>query len=276
MTNPTGSDPEAFRAFEHTGWQKIVDQYDQYFTELTAQTIHPLLDVAGVRAGMRVLDVATGPGLVAAAAAARGAKVLGLDFAAGQVALARRKYPAVEFIEGDAENLTFPAGSFDAVLINFGMLHFPNPEKALAGAAHVLKSGGRVAFTVWAAPEKSVGFGLILQTIQRLGNMNVPLPPGPPFFRFSDHEECRRALRGAGFVKVEVQDVIQTWRLPSSDMLFESLLQGTVRTAALLRAQTLEAREAIRNALREAARAYQRAGRIEMPMSAVLASATKP
>lgn len=276
MTSLTDSDREAFRAFEQTGWQKAVEQYDCYFSELTAQTIEPLLDAAEVGVGTRVLDVATGPGIVAAAAAARGAAVVGVDFAAGQVARASQRYPALKFVEGDAENLGFGDGSFDAVVINFGMLHFPNPEKALSEAARVLRPGGRIAFTVWAAPDRAVGFGIALRTIQQLGIINVPLPPGPPFFRFSDPDECRRVLADAGFTRLEVREIRQIWRHASPDILFDSLQNGTVRTAALLRAQSSKARKAIRDAMREAVRAYQQAERFEIPMPAILAAATKP
>ncbi len=73
-------DPKEFRAFEQDGWQKIPQQYHEAFTDLTTQAIGPLLDPVGVKQGMRLLDVATGPGYVAAAAAELGAQVIGVDF----------------------------------------------------------------------------------------------------------------------------------------------------------------------------------------------------
>ena len=72
------------------------------------------MDAVGLRQGVRLLDIATGPGYVAAAAAARGARAVGLDFAAPMVAHARTMNPAVEFQEGGAEALPFPDHSFDA------------------------------------------------------------------------------------------------------------------------------------------------------------------
>src|SRR5689334_7304647 len=105
----------AFRAFEHGRWEEVVSPYHRYFGQLTSQTISALLEAVHARPGMRVLDVATGPGYVAAGAAERGAHALGVDFSASMVAQARLLYPAVEFREGDAEALPFPQGSFDAV-----------------------------------------------------------------------------------------------------------------------------------------------------------------
>jgi len=82
--------PISFHELEHRGWQagSTVAGYDRYFSSLTTQSIDALLDAAAVRAGTRVLDVATGPGYVARAAAVLGAHPLGLDFASSQVALA--------------------------------------------------------------------------------------------------------------------------------------------------------------------------------------------
>jgi len=65
----------------------------------------------------------------------------------------------------------------------------------------VLHPGGRIAFTVWATPDKAVGFAMVLMAIEEHGATDVSLPPGPPFFRFSDREESRRVLLDAGFVQ---------------------------------------------------------------------------
>jgi len=264
----------AFHAFERAGWESIPRAYQDGFGTLTTQAVGPLLDAARVGPGVRTLDVATGPGYVAAAAAARGARVVGLDFSATMLAEARRLHPGVDFRAGDAEDLPFPDGSFDAVVMSFGLLHLGCPDQALASAGRVLRAGGRLAFTVWATPDAAVAFGIVLGAVQRHGRLDVPLPPGPPFFRFSDSDECRRTLLAVGFRAPDVVMVPQMWRLASRDALFEVMQGGTVRTAGLLRAQTPEALGAIRAAIREALAPYERDGAVELPMPAVLASAT--
>src|SRR5258706_2215875 len=188
-----------FTAFEHGGWERAVQPYRDYFERLTTQSNAPLLDTLGVGEGTRFLDVATGPGFLAAAAASRGAVVTGVDFSAAMIAQARRQYPDIDFHEGSAEDLPFEDGAFDAVGIGFGMLHFSHPDKALSEAFRVIHHGGKIAFTVWAVPEKAVGFQIVLRAIEAHGKMDVPIPPGPPFFRFSEAEESSRALRNAGF-----------------------------------------------------------------------------
>src|SRR6266576_7049579 len=99
------------------------------------------------------------------------------------------------------------------------MLHLARPEQALAEAYRLLRPGGRVAFTVWDTPDKAIGFGIVLSAIQKYGDLNVAIPPGPPFFRFSDPEESKRMLSVAGFTDNEVASVPQTWRLSSADAL---------------------------------------------------------
>jgi SAM-dependent methyltransferase len=267
----------AFGAFEHHGWQNVATGYDGLFGELTTQCIAPMLDAVGARPGNSLLDVATGPGYLAAAAAARGAAVTGIDFSSTMVSQARARHPGLSFREGDAEALPFPNGSFDAVTIGFGLLHFPDPDKALAEAHRVLRTGGRIAFTVWAAADKAVGFGLIAQAVQAHGRLDVGLPEGPPFFRFSDPEECRRTLTALGFVQTESIEVPQTWRFPSAHAWIEGVARSTVRTAALLRAQTEGAIAEIRAAMVSATKPYTTTdGGIELPMAAVLTCARKP
>jgi SAM-dependent methyltransferase len=261
-----------FHEFEQEGWERAADHYGDAFGSLTSQTIPALLRAAGVGAGTRLLDVASGPGYVAAAAAGEGASVVGVDFSAEMVALAARRYPALEFLDGDAEALPFPDGAFDAVAINFGVLHLERPDTALAEARRVLTPGGRCAFTVWAAPDISAGFGIVLKAIEAHGRMDVPLPSGPPFFRFSDAAESTRSMQAAGFSDVRVETVPLLWKLPSGEALCDAFLQGAVRTAALLRAQSPSAMANIRQAIREAAESYRNTDVVELPMAAVLSA----
>jgi ubiquinone/menaquinone biosynthesis C-methylase UbiE len=275
MSNPP-IDPEAFRAFEHEGWERIPQRYHNAFASLTSQMTTPLLDAVGVTTGVQLLDVATGPGYAAAAAAKRGAEVVGVDFAPAMVAEARRRYPTVDFREGDAEELPFPEASFDAVTMNFGLLHLGRPERALTEAHRVLRPGGRLGFTVWARPEEAIGFQMVLRAVESYGKLDVQLPQGPHFFRFSDPQECHWSVLGAGFVSPTVKTIPLIWRLHSPDALFENMFEGTVRTAGLLRAQSADAIRAIRKALRQAAMPYQKGDGVELPMPAALVSARKP
>lgn len=154
MSDKTPTELQAFKELEQTSWHEGAPDYDTLIGTFTQQAVDRLLDAAQVGAGSRVLDVACGPGYAAGGAAARGAYVVGIDFATGMLAEARARFRHIEFRMGEAENLDFDNASFDAVISNFGLLHVAQPEKAVAEAYRVLKPGGRYAFTVWYGPDK--------------------------------------------------------------------------------------------------------------------------
>ena len=267
---------EKFRNFEHAGWEGIPVGYHEAFGSLTTQAIEPMLNAVRLKKGMTFLDIASGPGYVSAAAVKRGATVLGVDFSSAMVEQAKVLHSGVDFREGDAENLPLGNNLFDAAAMNFGILHLGQPEAALAEAHRVLRSGGRFAFSVWAKPEETVGFGIVLRAVELHGEPRVELPEGPPFFRYSDPEECRRGLLVAGFESPSVDKVAQLWRLPAGDGLFNAMKDSTVRTAGLLRAQKPTVLRKIREEIHMAALKYTKGDFVELPMPAWIASGIKP
>jgi ubiquinone/menaquinone biosynthesis C-methylase UbiE len=263
-----------FHAFEQAGWSRkgVVSVYQTAFGRLTIQTVPALLDAVGAGPSVRLLDVATGPGFAAAAATERGATVIGVDFSPSMIAEAKRNYPGLDFRTGDALALDFPDGSFDAVVINFGILHFEQPDRAIAEAFRVLRPGGRFAFTVWCEPDRAVAFGIVLEAVRAHGNPAVPMPAGPNFFRFSNHDECRNIIRQTGFEDCDSKELDQHWVFTEPSELITAFEEGTVRTGGLLERQTPAHLARIKQAIKEAATAFtQTDGALSLPMPAVLA-----
>ena len=149
----------AFDAAERAMWAGRTEAYARSFGRLCTHTVPALLDAAGIAAGTRVLDVGTGTGTAALAAAERGALVRAVDADAGMVAEARRRGVAAEVAV--LPELPFPDGEFDAVIGNFVLNHVGRPRTALAelrrvlrpgGTSHAFGSGGgRIAVTLWGA-----------------------------------------------------------------------------------------------------------------------------
>jgi SAM-dependent methyltransferase len=274
MTSPD-INTKAFHDFEHDGWQHASDDYHRYFGSLTMQTIGPLLDSVASAGGASLLDIASGPGYVAAEAKRRGWSPVGIDFSEAMVAMARKLHPGIEFQVGDAEALSFSDAAFDRAVMNFGILHLAQPDLAVREAHRVLRAGGMFAFTAWAKPDEALGFRIALRALEDFGDPSVQLPPGPPFFRFSDREECARVLAGSGFEGVSVKQLPLVWKIDSAADLFDAFYKGSARTGGLLRAQPPAALAKVRAAIQESAAAYRRGDHLEIPMSALVVSARK-
>ena len=266
----------AFKEFEHDAWQNVVDQYDASFSRLTQQSIPAVLDVLQVRPGTSILDVVCGPGYLAAAARRLGARASGADFSALMIERARAFHPDIAFAEGDAESLeAYADSSFDAVAMHFGILHLDRPENALNAMHRVLKPGGRLAFTAWGAQATVPGFAIPLKAIQLRGDPEVQIPPGPPFFQYSDPANCRDALARCGCRDIGTKTVGQTWMFNAPDEFFEALLKGTARTGGMLKRQSAARLAAIRDDICTAAKAYLADGKLVLPMPALLSWGTK-
>ena len=268
-------DPRAVRAFEHAGWQRAAEHYTASFAHATAAFVGDLLDAARLGAGTRVLDLACGPGLVAAAAAERGALPVGLDFSAAMIALARADHPGLPFEECDAEALPFADASFDAVVANFGLHHVPDPVQALCEARRVLRPGGSVAFTSWAAPAENLAWKLLFEAIAAHGEMSAAKAP-PPGGSLRQPEDLLRILDGAGFTQTRARGVQREWRFAAAGDLLEGFRRGTVRTAALIGAQPRSALPAIEAAIAHSTALYRSGDGYAVPIVAILGSGVRP
>ena len=268
------SDPHGIRAFEHASWQRVAADYGDTFAAATRGFIAPLLDAAHVGAHTRVLDVCCGPGLVAAAAAARGAIAEGVDFSSAMLGIARIAQPRIEFSQGDAEALPYADGSFDAVVANFGVHHVPQPTAALAEMHRVLAPGGRAAFTVWPRPDTNVPWRLLFEAIQAHGAMNAAKGP-PPSGSINSEETCRAALGAAGFHDANVRLVERAWRVASVRDILAAFRNGTARTAALIDAQDAAVLPAIEAHMAAQAERYRRGDELHIPIAAIVAAGVR-
>ena len=274
-----------FADLEARGWcsAEVASPYVRFFEHLTAQCVPRMLascDVVGDSTSSsltRVLDVATGHGVVAIAAAAKGGQVTAVDFSEPFLDMAKQSAQSkglnnIKFVQADAQKLPFDDASFDVVLCNFGVLHLGEPDAFFAEASRCLAPGGKLAFTVWVAPPKTAPFEITLRSVRECGNADVPLPQGPSFFKYADAASVASAMEAVGLEPtVLAEEVPQTMQLDRAEDLFELFATGTVRTRALLRAQTDDARRAIAARMAEEVRT---AG-LNLPCPACLSVAVK-
>ena len=277
MPIEVSNDPNAFRAFEQAGWTAAAMSYESVVGPLTAQSADATLDAAGVTAGCKVLDVCTGHGVLAHVATQRGAKVSALDFAETMIAAARRNVPTADCQLGDAQNLPYEDDTFDAVVCGFGLLHVPEPDRALVEIHRVLRPGGRVALSVWQRPSQTNGFGVLLSALKAYGRFEVALPHGPDVFQFGELKNMTEALKQGGFNEVDATTVIQTIDVETANGFVEAVLQGSVRMKSLLLAQDHAALTAINAAVAKGVEdLFSNQGSFRVLMPAIVGSGMKP
>ncbi|MBL6454873.1 methyltransferase domain-containing protein [Belnapia sp. T6] len=269
-------DARAFTAFESSAHDRIAGRYAKHFAPLTGLALGPLLDAARVAAGRRVLDVATGPGVAAAAALGRGAAVTGLDVSPGMVALAQQAHPGATFRVGDVVALPFPDGAFDAVLGNFALGHFPEPEAALVECVRVLVPGGVLAFSWWDRPERQRVQGLFREVIAELGLPPHPdVPQGHDTLRFSEPEAFARLLRGAGLGGVDVAAHRTTHALPDVEALWRAGMGGMAVTASAIAVQDAATQARARDVLARRAEVYRGPRGLDIPIAYFIGTGRK-
>ena len=178
-------------------WSSGGARYDQISRGIADSIEHCVLRL-NPQPSERVLDVATGTGWTSRLVAARGARVIGADIAGDLIAAARERAQMeglnIEYRLGDAENLPFAEGEFDAVVSTCGIMFASRPEAAAAELGRVTRKGGRVALTTW-LPDSNL-FKMFLVMKPYMPPPPNPAPPSP--FAWGAPERVRELL-GASF-----------------------------------------------------------------------------
>ncbi|HWE17226.1 MAG TPA: class I SAM-dependent methyltransferase [Hyphomicrobiaceae bacterium] len=259
---------ERLRAFERRRHDAMAATYHGFFANVTELAINPLLTSAGVTEGTRHLDVATGPGLLAAEAHRRGAGVTGVDLSPGMIELAAELHPDIVFQVAEVEHLPFPDETFDAVTCSFGLGHFPYPEAAVAECVRTLRPGGRLAFSWWAEPSRQRVQGLFRDAIAEVGAGPPPeLPKGHSSLRFCNADEFRRLLVGVGLDAVAIGGHETTHRVSDVETLWHGGLGSLALSASAVLHQDAATQAAIKAALAKRAAAYETASGLEIPVA---------
>lgn len=259
---------EEVAKYENETWSRSAQSYTEGFGPLVMQAIPPLIEAVGIEAGQRVLDVGTGPGMAAAAAAELGADVVGIDFSEEMLAEARRQHPELDFRLGSAESLPFSDGEFDRVIGNFLLHHSGDPGAVLAEARRVLCPGGRVGFTIWGDPARLEAFGVFFAAVEEQAG-EAELPHGP-LFGVSDFEILREMAMDAGLEEPRVRGLDISWKTPSLETYLRAF-----RDWSNLNAFPPEVQAAVEAGARSRAANYRVDGHYDMPNPAILITASK-
>jgi SAM-dependent methyltransferase len=273
----SSSEAERLRAFERQGHDALATSYHAFFAAVTALATNPLLDAVRLHSGTRLLDIATGPGALAAEAANRGARAVGIDLSPQMIELARRLYPAIDFREADVEHLPFADDTFDAVVCAFGLGHFPRPEVAVAESVRTLLPGGRIAFSWWDDPSRQRIQGIFRDAIAEVG-VSVPpdVPQGHNVYRFSNTGEFHRLLEGGGLIEVAVTEHATTYSVPDTETFWRGGLGSLLLTGAAIRQQDKATQDLIRTSFERCASVYKSANGLNLPVAFKVGSGQLP
>lgn len=264
----SAEDADRLRAFERQRHDKLAPTYRDFFSPVTALAIDPLLNAAQLRPGATLLDVATGPGSLALEATKLGMICTGVDLSPGMVQLAENSNPGIAFRVADVEHLPFADASFDAVVCNFGLGHFPYPEASIAECVRVLKTGGWIALSWWDDPSKQRIQGLFREAIAEIGAAPLAdVPQAHTIYRFADSRAFHDLLQGAELIDVSILEHQTTYLIPDIDTLWTGGLGSFALTAAAIAQQDEATQAAIRAALERRAEIYRTTTGLKIPVA---------
>ncbi len=222
------------RLIQRRGWDRASAHYDRFWREQLEPAQHLLLDVAGIAAGERAIEIACGTGVVTEEVARRvgpEGRVVATDLSPAMVAETERRMSTaglahVETHQADAEQLG-SIGPFDVALCSLGMMYAPDPMRAVAEMGRVVRPGGRVVASVW-GERRECGWADIFGIVDARVSSDVC----PLFFAFGAPGGFAYAFDTQGLVEVEEHrlDVRLRWADPDA-ALGAAFLGGPVALA---------------------------------------------
>ena len=261
------ADSERVRREQREFWNNAAPGWKQLFVGLDRAAQHVsdrLVDLAGIREGNRVLDLATGsgePGVTAARKVGPRGLVVATDQSSAMLALARERAATlglsnIKFVETDAETLAVDERDFDAAVCRWGLMFVPDLDAAARRIVQLLVAGGRFATAVWGPPEKVPMISLGEDAVRALAKLPAPPPDAPHPLKLADTSPLERALSRAGFKDIRLEPIIVSFEWKSATAFTEQRRAMSAPFRAVLSRQTPELQQQILNAVTESAARY--------------------
>jgi len=268
-------EPRLQRRVQRYGWDLAACGYESLWQAQLADTQTRLLALTAPAPGERVLDVASGTGLIALAAARAvepGGSVLGIDLSGRMVEAARCRaeklqLPHAAFARMDAETLELPDAAFDLVLCALGLMYMPYPAQALREMRRVLKAGGRLGLAVWGERSRC-GWSTLFPIV----DAEVKSEVCPLFFRLGQQNSLAQLCAESGFDAVELRRVPATLEYGDADQACDAAFIGGPVALAWSRLGD-EARARVRARYLEAIEPWRHGNRYSVPSEFVLVTA---
>ena len=260
------------------GWKK----WDSWAMNFMRPMGEAIVEALHIQSTDEVLDVATGtgePGLTIARLAAQG-HVVGLDISAGMLATAsenaaKQGIANYETVAGDVCELPFADQRFNAISCRMGFMFFPDMLLATQEMYRVLKPGGRLATSVWAAPPQNPWIGTMMGTIATQMALPAPPPLAPGMFRCAQSGLLANMLQNAGFQNVEEKTVSGILTFANADEYWENMMEVAAPVVAIMSKADEATKSAIKTALYATLEQKVVDGKIQLPFASLVLSAGK-
>jgi ubiquinone/menaquinone biosynthesis C-methylase UbiE len=278
-------DSKKYKEAERHSWDSVANNWQKWWKiiEIGAEKVsRRLTELAEIKPGSRVLDIATGigePAITAANQIGNNGHILATDISPQMLSVAKQRaislglQNVIEFKEGDTETIDLPSSTFDAVLCRWGMTLFLDFDTGLSNIYRSLVDGGRFAAAVWSSADKVPVLAIAVNTVMK--ETNSPPPPSPKVsgpFSLSDENMLKNSFIKSGFRGVSVESVNVTFEFGSAEIYTSCILETSASLHALLANETQERRKEILKAVTEAARKYidNNTGKVRFENEAIL------
>jgi enediyne biosynthesis protein CalE5 len=257
------------------GWQK----WWKTIESATEGVSKRLVELAEIKPGSKVLDIATGigePALTAAKQVGKTGEILAIDISPQMLSFAKERaislglQDVVEFKEGDAETIDLPSSTFDAALCRWGLMFFPNPKAGLSNIYSSLVKGGHFAAAVWATPDKVPFISVPMNIVLKETNSQPQRTLGP--FSMSDQNDLKKFFEESGFMHhiIERINVVSDFD-STDDFTTFTIDHGGPALQKILAAVTNERREQILKAISKGSEKYaDSTGKVRFENEAIL------
>jgi ubiquinone/menaquinone biosynthesis C-methylase UbiE len=278
MTSPedVSAQLEAARQHSKAVWDAMAPGWHARREEMW-QRSHPvsewMIRKLDPQPGDTVLELAAGladTGVMAARLVGEAGRLIATDFAPEMVAAARQRAQEMgvknaEFRVLDAEQMDLETDSVDGVLCRWGYMLMIDPAAAFAETRRVLRSGGRLAFSVIAAPERNPWASLVGRVLVGQGYIPPPDPEAPGIFAMADPGRTRELVVEAGFAEPEIEEVSFSWTFADQDAYWRFLTEVAGAIASVLQSLPPEVQAQVREQVQEAAEPFRSGEGYDLP-----------
>jgi SAM-dependent methyltransferase len=280
MSGPIGRDANSVNGGRSTplSFDAGAHAYDRFMGRWSRLWVPALLDAAHVGPGQRVLDLATGTGEAAAQAAARIApsgRVFGVDISLPMLrgAAARLAGGPATLAVMDGMRLACPDHAFDAVICQLGLMLIPDPQRAAAECARVLRDGGRLAAVVWSSMERAPHIGILYEVLGRL--LPTRREELGRSFSLGEPGRFQALLERAGLHNVRVAREQRVVVTESFEDYWEPVAAGGGRLGQCYAGLPEESRRAVREEVRERMKPFRSGERLVMEVEVLLGAGSR-